>query len=883
MKTDSAVPVRLADYTPYPFEIVSLHLLVRLDARATRVTSTLRVQRKAKAKAKGPFELNGDCLACVSVALDGNRLNHAEYSATPDGFTLPAAPDCFTLEIVTELDPVANTALSGLYQSGGNWCTQCEAEGFRRITYYPDRPDVMSVFTVRLEAETSAAPVLLANGNLVESGALEQGRHYAIWHDPWPKPAYLFALVAGNLALSADQFVTRSGRNVALGIYTEHGKQHLTAYAMDALKRSMRWDEEKYGCEYDLDVFNIVAVSDFNMGAMENKGLNIFNDRYVLADPDTATDADYASIEAIIAHEYFHNWTGNRITCRDWFQLCLKEGLTVFRDHEFSADMRSKPVKRITEIRLLQAQQFPEDGGPLAHPVRPSEYVEINNFYTATVYEKGSEVVRMLQTILGESTFRQGLTTYLKRHDGEAATVEQFVKCFEDVSGEDLSQFFLWYEQAGTPELGIKTHYDSAAQSFAVTLQQKLNATPGQTYKLPMHIPVAFSLLGPNGDALVYDSVTGGDVRAGTLHLKQGEQTFIFSGIGSKPVLSALRGLSAPVKRAGTLNSADQLFLAKHDTDLVSRWQALNDLELCALSEMSRTLQNGDQPNGRHELIDAKGAMAVDKRLDPHFRALILASPSESEIARGMAENVNVGAIHKARTHWMQLLAHSPDLNRTNLAGALSGQMRPKGAFSPDAKQAGARAIANGLLELECIKTGEPQLAFAAFQSATNMTDRLAALTILAMNFPEAEATHDGLAAFRARFDGNALVLDKWLALIAAMPGQASLSRVKAALTDPVYDQNNPNRVRSLIGTFAMANPTGFHRPDGLAYEFFVGQMIDLDQRNPQIAARLMTSLRSWRALEANSRDQLRAAIATIATASGISRDLADIAKRTLG
>jgi aminopeptidase N len=527
---------------------------------------------------------------------------------------------------------------------------------------------------------------------------------------------------------------------------------------------------------------------------------------------------------------------------------------------------------------LLQAQQFPEDGGPLAHPVRPSEYVEINNFYTATVYEKGSEVVRMLQTILGETTFRLGIETYLSRHDGEAATVEEFIKCFEDVSGENLTQFFLWYQQAGTPALDIETQFDATQQKFAVTLRQKLNPTPGQSHKLPMHIPVAFGLVGPNGDDLNYGGVTGGTVSDGVMQLKQAEQTFVFSGIGSKPVLSALRGLSAPVKRAGTIDTADQLFLAKHDGDLVSRWQALNALELVALSEISRAIQNGDVPADHRDLIALKSEMAADIRLDAHFRALILAVPTESEIARELGENVDVTSVHAARGEWMRSIAE-----KLVLSGISSAILFPKDTFAPDAKQAGARAIANAVLEMECLEAGHPQLAFEACKGADNMTDRLAALAVMASHFPDTAQTQDSLSAFRKRYDGNALVLDKWLTLIAAMPGENAIGRVKAAMADPIYDAGNPNRVRALIGTFAMANPTGFHRADGLAYDFFAEEIVSLDRRNPQVAARVMTSVRSWRALEANSREKLRAAIAKIAGSSGISRDLADIAGRTLG
>jgi aminopeptidase N len=870
--------IRLADYAPFPFVLHSVEMVFQLHSSRTVVTTRIEFERKAGHE-QTALKLDGDGLKLLKLSMDGRGLNAGEFVETQTGLEISNVPDRFTLLVETEVDPSANTALSGLYRSSGNYCTQCEAEGFRRITFYPDRPDVMSVFTVRMEASAAECPVMLANGNPVASGALEGGRHFAVWHDPWPKPAYLFAVVAGDLAASKDRFVTASGRDVELAIYTEHGKSHLTDFAMDALKRSMRWDEERFGCIYDLDVFNIVAVSDFNMGAMENKGLNIFNDRYVLADPALATDQDYANIEAIIAHEYFHNWTGNRITCRDWFQLCLKEGLTVFRDHEFSADMRSRPVKRIAEIRTLMAQQFPEDGGPLAHPVRPNEYVEINNFYTATVYEKGSEIVRMLQTMLGADAFADGLALYLRRHDGEAATVEQFIACFTEASGEDLSQFFLWYLQAGTPQVTLDARHDAERRTFSVTLKQSQAPTPGQAEKLPLHIPVAFGLVGPNGDDMDYDGVEGGRVDNGVMHLTQAEQTFVFRGVASPPVLSAFRGLSAPVaaRFTGGGDLQSRLFLARNDADPVSRWQALNGLETECLVTLARAVQNGDPLVANDELVRCKADLVQDERLDLHFRALCGAVPAETDIARELSENVDVDAVRAARLFWMARLAGT-----VTAGGGSSSSLRPGGAFAPTARQAGARAIANVLLEFECVVQGSPAVAAEAFDAADNMTDRLAALTVLVQHFSGAPEATGALDAFRALAGGNGLALDKWLALVAMTPGERALDKVKAAFADPTFDSGNPNRMRALLGSFAMGNPTGFHRRDGEAYAFFADRILAFDRANPQVAARMLTAVRSWRSLEPTRRELLRAQVAQIARASGLSRDSGDIAARML-
>ncbi|HEY6632064.1 MAG TPA: aminopeptidase N, partial [Rhizobiaceae bacterium] len=564
MRTDTGQVFRLEDYRPSDYLIPRTSLTFRLHPDSTAVTAELTVVRRQGVSKTAPLMLDGDGLALTSIEIDGEPLAASAYQATPDHLIIPSPPEAqnFRLTLGTEISPSANSALMGLFRTSGVYCTQCEAEGFRRITYFLDRPDILSVYTVRIEAPKREAPLLLSNGNQQDIGDLDDGWHYAVWHDPFPKPCYLFALVAGDLGVLKDEFVTVSGRKIDLGIYVEHGKERLAAYAMDALKRSMAWDEEVFGREYDLDIFNIVAVSDFNMGAMENKGLNIFNDKYVLADADTATDADFANIEAIIAHEYFHNWTGNRITCRDWFQLCLKEGLTVFRDHEFSADMRSRAVKRIAEVRALRAHQFPEDQGPLAHPVRPRRYREINNFYTATVYEKGSEVVRMIRTIIGADAFRKGMDLYFERHDGDAATVEDFVKVFEDASGQDLSQFALWYNQAGTPNVSASVAWDAATGTLTLDLEQAVRATPGESRKKLMHIPLAFGLVGPTGEDMRPVSVEGAVVTDGVLHVRKRSHRVHFRGLAHRPAVSLNRGFSAPITLSRAQGAEDLKFLA---------------------------------------------------------------------------------------------------------------------------------------------------------------------------------------------------------------------------------------------------------------------------------------------------------------------------------
>ncbi|WP_223596894.1 aminopeptidase N [Brucella suis] len=882
MRTETGHTFRLEDYRQTPYAIPETKLDFTLEPEKTIVRATLTIERRSDTPAGTPLVLHGDELKLVSLAIDGKALSDNSFSATPDQLTISDLPKDvrFTLQIVTEVNPTANHQLSGLYRSSGVYCTQCEAEGFRRITYFYDRPDVLSVYTVRVDADRKAAPILLSNGNPVENGMVDgqPERHFAVWHDPHPKPSYLFALVAGSLGVVKDHFTTRSGRPVDLAIHVEHGKEGRALYAMDALKRSMKWDEEKFGREYDLNVFNIVAVSDFNMGAMENKGLNIFNDKYVLADPETATDADYAGIEAVIAHEYFHNWTGNRITCRDWFQLCLKEGLTVYRDHEFSADQRSRPVKRIAEVKILKAQQFPEDAGPLAHPVRPREYREINNFYTATVYEKGSEVVRMIRTIIGPELFRKGMDLYFERHDGDAATIENFIQVFADVSGQDFSQFALWYDQAGTPKVEAGFHHDSAAKTFTIKLEQSLAPTPGQSIRKPMHIPIAFGLIGPDGKDMQPSSVEGGEVRDGVIHLRRPSETIVFHGIEARPVPSLLRGFSAPVNLAAPLTAEDRVFLALNDSDPVARWQAMNSIFSATLLDGAKRVRGGHQPETDPKIVALAGKVAFDEILDPAFRALCLTLPSESDIAREMGNNVDPDAILASRNH---LIAAIASAYADGFAG-LYDTLKQEGAFSPDAAPAEKRALRSALLDYLSVQEKSPERAERQFVEADNMTDRATALAVLVHRFGDSGEARQALATFEQTFGQDALVMDKWFIVQATRPGETALEAVRELTRHPLFSLDNPNRVRALIGAFTASNPTGFNRQDGAAYGFLADTLLTIDPKNPQLSARLLTAMRSWRSLEEVRREHARAALARIAGAGKLSTDLRDIIDRTL-
>ncbi|GLI93967.1 aminopeptidase N [Methylocystis echinoides] len=882
MRHPSNVPVRLTDYRPADFLIDSVALDFRLDRTATRVVATLTLRRNPKGVPGAALVLDGDELTLVSLKLDGRALGPQEYEATPDRLTLSAVPDGpFTLEIETRVDPTANTQLSGLYRSGSAYCTQCEAEGFRRITYFLDRPDVLSVYTTRIEADEREAPVLLANGNPVEAGKIAGGsRHYAVWRDPFPKPSYLFALVGGDLGVVRDSFTTMSGREVALAIYVEHGKEARAEYAMDALKRSMRWDEEKFGREYDLDVFNIVAVSDFNMGAMENKGLNVFNDKYVLASPETATDGDYAGIEAVIAHEYFHNWTGNRITCRDWFQLCLKEGLTVFRDHEFSADMRSRPVQRISEVRGLRLVQFPEDAGPLAHPVRPSVYHEINNFYTSTVYEKGSELVRMLRTLIGAETFRRGMDIYFERFDGTAATVEDFLSCFAEASGRDLSQFALWYSQAGTPVLSSEGAYDPDAKTFTLTLKQETRPTPGQTDKKPVVIPVALALFSENGQKLDLASrdARPEELSRGLVELTGAERRLTFENVPSRPIVSLLRGFSAPVRLEPAPASADLERQLAFDDDPFNRWQAAQSLALRAIFARVDAARQGAAAPEAPGYVAALRTLLVGADADPAFAAQALSLPSVIDLAREAGSDVDPDVHHAAR---MGLRAEIGGALRAD-AEAAYARFADKGPYRPDAAGAGRRALRAVALDL--VAAGDPQkggaLAQELFRNAGNMTDRLSALTTLALL--GGDAREAAFESFYKQFADDPLVLDKWFSLQATIPEPATTQRVIKLMSHPDFSLTNPNRLRALIGAFANANLTCFHALDGSGYDLLTRVVLDVDPRNPQVAARLLSSLRAWRTLEARRRALVEAKLRDIVAREGLSADTRDIATRAL-
>ncbi len=871
--------IRLSDYRPPNWLIETVDLDVRLDPNATRVVAKLRLRPNPAGESKVPLVLDGDELTLVGLAIDGEKLGANSYAATPSSLTIHEPPQKpFDLTIETTLDPSANTKLMGLYRSSGTYCTQCEAEGFRRITYFLDRPDVLAVYRTRIEAERGDAPVLLSNGNLIEAGAISgTSRHYAIWHDPFPKPSYLFALVGGKLTAVKDRFVTASGREVKLAIYVEPGREDRCAYALDSLKRAMRWDEHAFGREYDLDVFNIVAVSDFNMGAMENKGLNVFNDKYILASPETATDGDYAGIEAVIAHEYFHNWTGDRITCRDWFQLCLKEGLTVFRDQEFSADERSRPVKRIADVRGLKSAQFTEDAGPLAHPVRPETYHEINNFYTATVYQKGAEVVRMLKTLLGERGFRAGMDLYFTRCDGKAATVEDFLGCFADANGVDLSQFKLWYSQAGTPELALRGSFDAKHSSYRLEVRQMMPPTPGQSAKQPMLIPLAFGLLGKDGRDLPLKPANGSKISDGILRISAAEETFVFDGIHERPIPSFNRGFSAPIKLVSNLGEDDLVFIAGHDSDSFNRFDAASTLAMHHLVASAATIRAKQAPPSPKALISALTLSFEDDRLDPAFVAQVVAIPSEADIAHEIGNDVDPDAVLAARK----------GLKRT-LGGALAApceriyeRLSPRAPYSPAAASAGRRALKNACLDLVAATGSKSGIkrALRQFRDADNMTDRFAALAILSTHdVAERELAFD---EFQKLFGENPLVMDKWFALQAQIPEPATLDRVRKLMHHPGFSLANPNRVRSLIGAFAAGNPSQFNRRDGEGYAFLADFALKLDAKNPQVAARLFSSFKSWRALEPVRRAAAEAALKRVA-AVNLSADSRDIVGRAL-
>ena len=877
MRTDTPQPVRLAEYKPPAFLIDEVHLEFSLEPAATRVKARLAIRRNGEHAE--PLVLDGVRLNSISVAIDGAALDPGAYEIDDEHLTVAAAPDAFSLETEVEIDPAGNTALEGLYMSAGRFCTQCESEGFRKITWFADRPDVLSRFTVRMEADAAAYPRLLSNGNLLKAGAAPGGRHYAVWSDPFPKPCYLFALVAGELDELADSLVTMSGRTVALRIYVDPGMASRAVYAMDALKRSMKWDEQVFGREYDLDLFMIVAVRDFNFGAMENKGLNIFNSSLLLADQATATDYDYERIEGVIAHEYFHNWTGDRITCRDWFQLCLKEGLTVFRDQSFSADQRGHAVKRIQDVRMLRARQFPEDAGPLAHPVRPSSYLKIENFYTATIYEKGAEVIRMLKTLTGDQDFRRGMDLYFERWDGHATTVEAFIQCFAEVSGRDLTDFFAWYEQAGTPEMTIAKAYDEAAQTLDLIIDQAVAPTPGQPDKRPLPIPLSIGLLDEEGRPQSF-RIDGGDANENmgseqALIVVDKPHTAVrLEGVARRPVLSALRGFSAPVKLVTDSEPRDRYVLMASDTDLFNRWEAGQDLARDLI--LARAAGAPDEV-GEERFAAAMGRALTDQSAEPAFKALALALPSEADLA--MAQDpADPAAIHEARDALRTRLA----VHLSELLQRLHGGLQEAGEFSPDSASAGRRALRNGALELLAADphADNRERAMGHFRASANMTDAMGGLNALMLMGGEEFET--ALSEFYERWRDEPLVIDKWFAVQARSPARDAIGRVLGLTAHPAFDAKNPNRLRSLVGGFTSANPVRFHDPSGAGYRFLADQILAVDAFNPTTAARLIEPLGGWRRYRPALGQLMRTELQRIADTPGLSKNVFELASRSL-
>ncbi|MXP40112.1 aminopeptidase N [Altererythrobacter soli] len=856
--------IRREDYRPFPWLVPQVSLAFRLGLEKTRVKSALTVNRNARADHSSTIRLNGDGLTPLEVTVDGEAIN--SWSLDGGDLMLTLAGDSHLIEIVTEIDPSANSQLMGLYASGGMLCTQCEAEGFRRITFFPDRPDVLSTYKVRMEGPRDAFPVLLSNGNCVARGEADDGTHWADWHDPWPKPSYLFALVAGDLVANRDTFITMSGRKVDLAIWVREGDLERTAHAMDSLKNSMKWDEEAFGREYDLDTFNIVAVSDFNMGAMENKGLNVFNTKYVLADRETATDGDYDAIEGVIGHEYFHNWSGNRVTCRDWFQLSLKEGFTVLRDQLFSADMGSAPVKRIEDVRILRSAQFPEDSGPLAHPIRPDSYREISNFYTATVYNKGAEVIRMMRTLAGPERFREGTDLYFERHDGEAATCEDFVRAIEDGAGLDLKQFRRWYEQAGTPKVSLRLEHQG--DTATLHLEQTVPPTPGQPDKQPVPIPLRLAL---------FDRKTGRHDGEQLVTLTETRQSFSFSGFSQPPVLSVNRGFSAPVSIERETAPEDLVFLAANDDDAFARYEAMQDLVVGHLRGLlSGSIGKAERGEGREAIGRAFAAVLADDSLDDLMRGELLILPGESYLAEQMLI-ADPAAIHAERESLKAWLGSTLE---GEFAAVHERASAVESGNSPEAK--GARKVKTQALVY--LAAGAPErsaaMAAAQYDAADNMTDRQGALMVLT-GLAGPERTHK-LIDFYNRFRGNALVVDKWFALQSSSLHPQVLEHVKALAEHPDFTLKNPNRVRSLYMPFT-GTARGFHAESGEGYRMIADLILALDPINPQTAARFVSPLGRWRRIEPVRAALLRAELERIAAAPGLSRDTHEQVSRSLG
>ena len=898
-RTEEAHEVRLEEYSPPPFLVDSIDLYFDLASDGCLVTSTLEVRRAPGTSADTSLVLDGTALELVGAELHGRALSPNEYGLDDRRLVIPAAliepeggaaavadarPGSFRLTVRTRIHPERNTTLKGLYESNGILCTQCEAEDFRRITFYPDRPDVLARYSTTIRAARADYPILLSNGNLVASGELDDGRHWARWEDPFPKPSYLFALVAGNLACLEDSFATASGRGVTLRIYSEPHNIDRCRHAMESLKKAMRWDEEVYGLEYDLDLYMIVAVDHFNMGAMENKGLNVFNTRYVLADPETATDADFADVETVIGHEYFHNWTGNRVTCRDWFQLSLKEGLTVFRDQQFSADMGSRAVKRIRDARLIRDHQFKEDTGPDAHPVRPNAYKEINNFYTLTVYHKGAEVIRMMHTLLGPEGFRRGMDRYLARHDGSAATTDDFVSAMEDGTGIDLGQFRRWYSQAGTPILHLEDGYDPQGRTWSLRVRQELPPTPDGSPKEPLHLPLAVGLVGRDGRVLRQESSPkrepfGPEDGTVVLDVRKPEERFVFRGIDAPPVASVLRGFSAPVRVEMKRPDEELVALLAHDPDPFARWDAGQTL---ALSRLDRLIEAGGVPRpgwraADPAFVDALRALLRDHSIDGAFLAEVLTLPSEGYLADRM-ERIDVDAIHHARRTLRRALGEAlgPDFATTRK------RLRTVEPYRFDAEGAARRALANTCLSY--LAATEDSAArrdcLAQSNTADNMTDAIAALGCLA--HIDCEEREEAFAKFEKRWSEEPLVMDKWLALQATSSLRGALGRVVGLLSHPAFDASNPNRLRALVFSFCQGNPVHFHAADGSGYRFWEDRMREIDPRNPEVAARLAGVMAHWRRYDEARRDRMGAAMESVLAMPGVSRNTDEVLARFL-
>ncbi|MBE0485450.1 aminopeptidase N [Marinobacter sp.] len=877
MRTNQPQTIYLSDYQAPAYFVDQVDLRFELFEDGARVHSKLALRRNPEASVGAPLELNGDSLTLESLTLDGEALPASRYQNEGDKLVVPGVPAKFELAVVTWIEPQKNTRLEGLYKSSGMFCTQCEAEGFRCITYYPDRPDVMARFRTRVEADKSAYPILLSNGNPVEQGDLDDGRHFVTWEDPFPKPAYLFALVAGDLLEKKDTFTTCSGRNIDLRMYVEPRNSEKCDYAMDALKRSMRWDEEVYGREYDLDIFMIVAVDDFNMGAMENKGLNIFNSSCVLASQDTATDAAFQRIEAIVAHEYFHNWSGNRVTCRDWFQLSLKEGFTVFRDSQFSADMGSPTVKRIEDVTLLRTAQFAEDAGPMAHPIRPASYMEITNFYTLTIYEKGAEVVRMLHNLLGSEMFRKGSDLYFERHDGQAVTTDDFVRAMEDASGRDLNQFRLWYEQAGTPIVTVVDDYDESDGIYRLTIKQSIPDTPGQTHKKPQHIPFAMGLLNRAGEPLPLnlsaEEQNGPQDRV--LELTESEHCVEFHGLSERPVPSLLRDFSAPVRVQYSWTREQLLFLMSHDPDGFNRWDAGQRL---AVDVIQSLLGAPDDAPIEPRLVDAYRQLLNNVSLDQALVAKMLLLPSEAYLVE-LSEQADVPAIHAARERVLKHLAHAlrDELLTCYQRNLDHGDYR----LSPEA--IARRSLRNIALAWLLHIDDEQALALASEQveNADNMTDRLGALRAMVNSRFETQR-NQALTAFYQRFSDDPQVVELWFSVQASSDRAGQLPQIQQLLQHPAFDWKNPNKVRSVVGAFAGQNLSAFHSPDGTGYQFLAEQVCRLDDSNPQIAARLVSPLTRWKKFAPHHREQMKAALERIRDKDELSRDVYEVVHKSL-